>query len=286
MPNALAINANFGQGLQKLVDTIARAIPKIGVFVLILVVGGLVAWMLGRLVAKGLQGVGFTRIAERGAVGRALSRGRWDASTLAGKIVYYMIALFVLQMAFGVFGPNPVSVLLTAVIAWLPKALVAIAILVFASAIAKVVRDLIYNAIGGLAYGAFVAGAVSVLIVALGVIAALDQVSIGASVTEPVLIAGLATAGAIAAIGVGGGLVKPMQARWERILGSAERETVRQVAAYQRGRREAAARAAAAAERTPLEPSAVGDSEPPRDPGAPAGPGGSAGGSLGVGWPT
>ena len=48
-----------------------------------------------------------------------------------------------------------------------------------------------------------------------------------------------ATVGAILAIGIGGGAVKPMQARWERILDGMERETSRQVAAYQQGRSDA-----------------------------------------------
>lgn len=241
MPHALAVSVNLGQSLQNLINTIAHAIPKIAVFLLILIVGGFIAWLIGRLIAKGLQRIGFNRFAERGAVGQALSRGRWDAGTLVGKIIYYMILLFVLQMAFGVFGPNPISVLLTAVVAWLPKAIVAIAIIIIASAIAKVVKDLINGAIGGLSYGPFLAGAASAVVIILGVIAALNQADIATTVTEPVLIAGLATVAAIVAIGVGGGLVRPMQSRWERILDSAERETTHQVVAYQRGRQDASA---------------------------------------------
>jgi Conserved TM helix len=264
--HALAISVNFGSGVQNLVNTIAHAIPKIAVFLLILVVGVFVAWLVGRLIGKGLQQVGFNRFAERGAVGQALSRGRWDASTLVGKVVYYMILLFVLQMAFGVFGPNPISVLLSAVVAWLPKAIVAIAIVIAASAIAKVVKDVIANAIGGLSYGPFLASAASAVILVLGVIAALNQADIATTVTEPVLIAGLATVAAIVAIGVGGGLVRPMQARWERMLDSAERETTAQVAAYQRGRQDATARTRSQAGQTSPErhPSAVGQGSPRR----------------------
>lgn len=53
------------------------------------------------------------------------------------------------------------------------------------------------------------------------------------------LITVLATIGAILAIGVGGGLVRPMQDRWERMLNAAERETNTQLTAYQRGREHA-----------------------------------------------
>jgi hypothetical protein len=75
------------------------------------------------------------------------------------------------------------------------------------------------------------AAAASIVVVALGVSAALDQAGITAAVREPVLYTVLLTCGAILAIGVGGGLVKPMQARWERMLTAAEREQDTQLAA-------------------------------------------------------
>jgi hypothetical protein len=49
----------------------------------------------------------------------------------------------------------------------------------------------------------------------------------------------LLTAGAVVAIGVGGGLIKPMQERWERMLSAAERETNAQITSYQQGRSDA-----------------------------------------------
>ncbi|WP_198411542.1 hypothetical protein [Cryobacterium sp. TMT2-14] len=56
--------------------------------------------------------------------------------------------LFVLQFAFGVFGPNPVSDLLAGIIAFLPKIIVAI-IIVIAAAVAAGVKTLIQGALGG-----------------------------------------------------------------------------------------------------------------------------------------
>jgi hypothetical protein len=169
--------------------------------------------------------------------------------------------LLVLQMAFGVFGPNPISRLLNGVVAWLPKAVVAIILVVIASAIAKVVKDLIDSALGGLSYGRFVAMAASVLILAVGIIAALNQIGIAAAVTTPILVAALATVGAIIAIGVGGGLVRPMQDRWERMLGAAERETSAHLSAYHQGRQDAAGQPGAGQQRQQA-PADVGGRSP------------------------
>jgi hypothetical protein len=52
----------------------------------------------------------------------------------------------------------------------------------------------------------------------------------------------LATAGGILVVGVGGGLIRPMQQRWEGWLGRAEAELPQaqaQAEAYQRGREDA-----------------------------------------------
>ena len=229
----------ISSSFQNLLDTVFHSIPKILVFLAILIIGWIVAKLLARLVDMLLRRVKFDRFVERGVVGQALARSDTDATSLIAKIVYYGLLLVTLQLAFGVWGPNPVSTMLNAVVGWLPKAIVAIIIIVIASAIARVVKDLIIAAIGGLSYGRFLASVASVIIIALGAIAALNQVGIAQSITQPILDTVLLTAGAVIAIGVGGGLIKPMQGRWERMLSAAERETNTQVAAYQQGRTDA-----------------------------------------------
>jgi Conserved TM helix len=228
----------ISNSIQNLLDTVFHSIPKILVFLVILVIGWIVAKALGRIVDVVLRRIKFDHFVERGVVGQALARSNTDATTLISKIVYYAILLVTLQMAFGVWGPNPISTMLNAVVGWLPKAIVAIIIIVIASAIARVVKDLINGAIGGLSYGPFLASVASIII-ALGAIAALNQVGIAAAITQPILYTVLLTAGAVVAIGVGGGLIRPMQERWERMLSVAERETNAQITSYQQGRSDA-----------------------------------------------
>ena len=230
-------DVNVSQSLQNLLNTVFNAIPKILLFLVILVIGWIIARVIMQAVVMLLRKVKFDKFAERGMVGEALGRSPYDAAGLIGKIVYYMLLLVTLQLAFGVFGNNPVSSMLNAVVGWLPKAVVAIILVVIGSAIAKVVKDLITAAIGGLSYGRFLANLASIAIIALFAIAALSQIGIAAAVTQPILITVLATVGAILAIGLGGGLIRPMQGRWERMLTAAEEETTRHVAAYQQGRK-------------------------------------------------
>ncbi|MEU4512468.1 hypothetical protein AB0G05_23500 [Nonomuraea wenchangensis] len=235
---------NIGQGLTDAWRSIATFVPRLVAFLVILIIGYLIAKALEKVVDKILERVGFDRAVERSGVRRWLERSKYDASSLLGRIVFYAIVLVTLQIAFSVFGPNPISALLTGVVAWLPRALVAIVIIVVAGAIAKAVRDILNGALGGLSYGGWIATAAAVFIWALGIIAALNQIGVATTVTTPVLITVLGTIGAILAIGIGGGLIRPMQQRWERWLSRMESEAPQARAhaeAYQRGRRDAAA---------------------------------------------
>ncbi|PRX45971.1 putative transporter (transmembrane protein) [Prauserella shujinwangii] len=255
---------NIMESFNDALRAVITFLPKFAVFLVILLIGWLVAKGLRKLVHVVLDRLNFNRAAERGGIQQALARSKYDATGLIAALVYYAVLLIALQIAFGVFGPNPVSTMLTAIVAWLPRAIVAIVIVVVAAAIASAVRDLVGSALSGLGYGAVIARVAQVFIVALGVIAALNQIGVATSVTTPVLVTVLATLGGVIVVGVGGGLVRPMQQRWDGWLNRAERELPNakaQTQAYQRGREDAAR---------------VGAQDPPTEP-TPQQPAGQAG---------
>ena len=101
------------------------------------------------------------------------------------------------------------------IVNWLPQAVVAIIIVIIAGAVANAVKDILGSALSGVSYGALLTKIVGAFIIALGVIAALNQIGIGTTVTMPVLIAVLATISGVAIVGVGGGLIGPMARRWD-----------------------------------------------------------------------
>ncbi len=208
-------------------STIAEFVPKLVLFLVVLVVGVIIAKVIAKALNAILERVGFDRAVERGGIKRALSSSKMDASDIVAKLIYYTLLLFVLQLAFGVFGPNPISALIEDVIRFLPSLIVAIIILVVAASIAAAVKGLVENMIGGLSYGRTLANIASIFILFLGVVAALNQVGVATTVTTPVLIAILATVAGVIIVGVGGGLIRPMQQRWESYLTTAEREAPR-----------------------------------------------------------
>jgi hypothetical protein len=214
-------------GLRDGVSTVSEFLPKLFLFLIILVVGLLIAKGISKALNAVLERVGFDRAVERGGVKRAMANSKMDASDVVAKLIYYTLMLFVLQLAFGVFGPNAISDLIERVITFLPSLIVAIIIIVVASAIAAAVKTLIEGTLGGLSYGRTIANVASVFILFLGVVAALNQIGVATTVTLPVLVAILATVAGILIVGVGGGLVRPMQQRWEGYLTKAEEEAPR-----------------------------------------------------------
>jgi len=218
---------DVGQGLNNAFSTVVSFVPKLVLFLVILLIGYIVAKALAKVLDKVLERVGFDRLVERGGIKRALAQSKYDASGILSKIVFYAIMLFVLSTAFGVFGPNPISTYLTAIIAYLPLVFVAILIVVVSAAIAAAVKVLIQSTLGGLSYGKTLANVASAVIIALGVVAALGQLHIATNVVNAVLYAALAAVVGIAIVAVGGGGITPMRARWEKSLASYDAEKPR-----------------------------------------------------------
>jgi hypothetical protein len=139
-------------------------------------------------------------------------------------VAFYVVLLFVLQLAFGMFGPNPVSELITGVVSYLPNVFAAILIVVVGAAIAAAVKEIVEASLGGLSYGKGLAIAASTAILVVTVFAALDQLNIAENVVTGLFYAILAVVVGSAIVAVGGGGIKTMQRYWERTAERAERE--------------------------------------------------------------
>ena len=215
---------SFRQGLEDAWARIAVFVPKFIGFLLILIIGYFVAKWIGTAFDKVLERVGFDRAVERGGVKRALARTKYDASDLVGKLVFYVLFLFVLQLAFGIFGPNPISDLIEGVISYLPNVVVAILIIVIASAIAAAVRELTDAALGNLSYGRLLANIAGGAILTVGIFAAISQLEIAPDIVNALFYAILVLVVGILVVAVGGGGIQAMRERWARALDRLDEE--------------------------------------------------------------
>jgi Conserved TM helix len=211
------------QGLEQAWTEVAIFVPRLVAFAVILLVG----WLLAKALAKGtdllLTRTGFPRLIERAGLGGVLAKAGVDVAGLVVRLVFYFVLLIALQLAFGVFGTaNAVSALLNDIIGYLPRIVVAILLVVIAGAIARAAREVVVAALGGRQFAALIGAVVYWFLLGIGIVAALGQLGVATSVTLPLLITVLATIGGILVVGVGGGLIRPMQQRWQRWLGDVE----------------------------------------------------------------
>lgn len=204
--------------------TFATFVPKLIGALLILVIGYFVAKLVAKLVDRVLERVGFDRAVERGGIKKALAKSSYDASDIVATLVFFAIFIPVLSMAIGTLGIQALQEPLSAFIALIPKIIVAIVLVVIGALLAGVAKSFITNALGGLSYGSILGNVVAGLILFGFVKAALDQVDIATDVTGPVLYAFLATVAGVVIVGAGGGLIKPMQRRWDEWLDKASDE--------------------------------------------------------------
>jgi hypothetical protein len=204
--------------------TFTTFIPKLIGALLILLIGYFIAKAVSKILDKVLERVHFDEAVEKGPVKQALSRSQYDASDIVSKIVFYAIFIPFLSAAVGALGIQALQEPLAAFITLLPKILVAVILIVVGGVVSGAVKKLVESALGGLSYGEILANGLGVLVMLGFLKAALDEVGIATNVTGPILYAILGTVAGILIVGVGGGLIKPMQGRLEDVLTKASNE--------------------------------------------------------------
>ena len=214
----------YKQGIEEAWSDIATFVPKLLGFLIILLIGWIVVKLIAKAVDALLERVKFDAAVERGGVGKALANSKFDASDIVAKLVFWALFLLVLQLAFGVFGDNPVSELLVSAVAYIPKVIVAIVIVIISAAIAAAVKEIIESALGGLSYGRTLAFAASTAIVVVGAFAALNQLEIAPQIVTGLFYALLAIVVGSAVIAIGGGGILPMRQRWENVMSKYDAE--------------------------------------------------------------
>src|SRR5829696_4052794 len=121
------------------------AIPRIIGFIVILIIGWLIAGALAAAVAALLRAVRFNDLAQRsGLSGFVQNMGlRTDPAGVMANIVKWFVRLIVLVVAFDALGLPAGSAVLQQFLLWIPNLVVAVVILVIAGLAANALGDLI-----------------------------------------------------------------------------------------------------------------------------------------------
>lgn len=130
-------------------------VPKLIGFLVILLIGWLVASAISKAVTFLLRKIGFDRIGNRIGLSRLLTQAgiQTDAAEVLGKVVYWFLFLIFLVPAVDALGLTAVSNILNQVIAYLPNVFVAILVLFLGTLAATFVADIVRGASSGARVG-------------------------------------------------------------------------------------------------------------------------------------
>lgn len=168
--------------LSNAVNLILTFIPKLIGFLIILIVGLIIAALLERAVTFLLRKVGFDRVSDRIGLTRFEQRMgvRMDTAGVLGKVVYWFIVLIFLVPAADALGVPAVSNILNELVAYIPNVFVAILVLFLGALAGTVVADLVRGAVASANIGNpnLFAGIARWAIIAFAALVALEQLKI------------------------------------------------------------------------------------------------------------
>lgn len=189
---------------------IGEFLPRLLLAVVILVVGWLLAKLTKFTVARALRLVNFNVLAEKAGIDGFLRQGgiKTDTTDLLALLLYWLVVLAALVVAFNSLGLAYVTDLLGRIVLFLPKVIVAVLILAFGAYFARFIGNTVTaycrnveiedaDLLGRLAQYA---------ILAFVVLIALDQVNVGGDIVRQsflILLSGVVLALALA-FGIGG----------------------------------------------------------------------------------
>jgi hypothetical protein len=166
-------------------------IPSLIGALILLVAGWFISGFLARLIARGLNAIGLERAVERSGIGRFIERAntRWTMSEIIAALIKWSIFLIFIQAAASLFGMPQVTGIINSVILFIPKLIVALAIVVIGSLIAKFLAGLVRGSLSemGVGYSGLFAKLTQYAVIAFSIIAAFNQIGIAQTVVNTLL---------------------------------------------------------------------------------------------------
>jgi hypothetical protein len=187
-------------------DVFFAWVPRAIGFVAVLLIGYIVAKVVGNLVFRATHRAGLDRAMHGGTGGNIVQRAVPAPSRLLGKITFWALFLGALSIAASVLGIKALTAFVGAVWAYIPNVIAALLIFLIAGAIAGAVVALVRRVMGEAALGKIVATAVPIIVMTIATFMILVQLKIAiqiVTITYAAIWGAIALAAALA-FGLGG----------------------------------------------------------------------------------
>jgi hypothetical protein len=217
--DGLNIIDSLQSGITGFFEQVFGFLPNLIGFLAILLIGWFVARFVANLAMRLFKAIDLDHHLDRAGLGAPLERaGYGDSGRFVTKIIFYLVMLIVLKLAFGALAIDALNEPFDRLIAWIPKALVALVLIVVGGIVANVVRDLVQGITAGQSYGNLVTNAAGFGVWLLFGLAALDQAQIAPDLIDTLTTAVFASLSAILIIKFGvGGIWAARDRFWPRV---------------------------------------------------------------------
>jgi hypothetical protein len=199
---------NVGDSLQQAFDSFFGFLPNLLGFLIILVVGYIVARVVKGILTKVLDKVGLDKALHSGQTGQYVEKLSPNASPsrLVGSIAFWFLFLGAVSLAVSALKIPALTTFVATIYGYLPNVIAAVIIFVLAGAIAAAVAGLVTKVMGDTPTGKLVASVAPILIMGIAVFMILNQLGIApaiVTITYAVLLGSLGLGMALA-FGLGG----------------------------------------------------------------------------------
>lgn len=250
MPVNNVADVSVGESFQKALDSFFGFLPNLLAFLVILLVGYIVARIIKTVVAKGLEKAGLDEQLDKSQGRSYVDKVMPGASPSNGiaRIVFYLVFAFFLFSAIGALKIPALTIFMNQVLAYLPNIIAAILIFVIAAIIAGAAAAAVVRFMGDTPTGKVAAAVLPALVMVIAMFMILQQLRIAEQIVQ---IAFAATMGALAlglalAFGLGGRPIAQQMLQDAYDAAQRNKEQIKQD--IEQGRDRAKAEAASAAD--------------------------------------
>ena len=165
-------------------SSLGEALPRLGGAIVLLVLGLVVAWALGRVTWRALAAVGLDRLAERFGVHDVIERVgvARSLSKLVGRAVRIALSVVVVVAAVTLLGLGALSSSLNAAVLFLPKLLVALVLVLAGVVVADFARDWVDRVADQMALDAPLGRVAQAVVLAILVLTAVAQLGVSTTI--------------------------------------------------------------------------------------------------------
>lgn len=200
------VSTTFRESLQHGINKLTDFLPAVIGFILLIIIGWILAKIAKGITRKLLESLGFERAIANSPAGEYVNRVIDQPADFVGKFVFWIILVGFILFAISTLGVPALTLIVNGVYRYIPNVIAAILIFLVASAVTAGAEAFVYKVLGRGALAKLMGAIVPAIILPLAIFAILDELHIARNIVDIMFTAlvGSVGLGLALAFGLGG----------------------------------------------------------------------------------